>query len=356
MLVGLLIGVLLGAILGGAIVTVVAQARTEGRTATDERSESRISELLTPLREQLDVYSRGVRQLELDRVGAYHGLLERIEQLSVSERRLESETRNLVNALRAPQTRGRWGEVQLRRVVEMAGMLEHCDFDEQVTSDTAEGRLRPDMVVHLPGGRTVVVDSKVPLQSFLEANDATDEEERQEHLAAQARAVRSHVDDLHKKAYWRNFDASPEFVVAFVPGDALLTAAYEHDPHLLEHAIGKHVLLATPVNLIALLRTVAAAWQEDSIASNAREVQLAGRELYRRLATFAEHMARAGRHIAGTVDAYNAAVGSLERSVLSQARRFQDLGVVGGADKEVPELGLIDASPRMPEVREAPPG
>ncbi|HZU79031.1 MAG TPA: DNA recombination protein RmuC, partial [Acidimicrobiales bacterium] len=258
------------------------------------------------------------------------------------------ETRNLVTALRAPATRGRWGELQLRRVVEMAGMLEHCDFDEQATVTTEDGRLRPDMVVRLPGGRTVVVDAKVPLQAFLDANEAVDEDTRRTHLTSHARQLRTHVDSLSKKAYWQQFEHSPEFVVAFVPGDPLLAAAFEHDPGLFEHAMASHVLLATPTNLIGLLTTIAAAWQQEALADNAREVQRIGRDLYKRLATFGEHLAKAGRGLSSAVDAYNKAVGSLERSVLPQARRFQELGVVAG-DSTLPELDRIDATARRPQ-------
>jgi DNA recombination protein RmuC len=283
--------------------------------------------------------------MELDRQQAYSGLTEQVKQLSLSQDRLQAETRNLVTALRSPATRGRWGELQLRRVVEMAGMLEHCDFDEQVHVAGTEGRMRPDMVVHLPGANEVVVDAKVPLQAFLDANDAPDEETRWACLQTHARQLRTHVDGLSKKSYWEQFERSPEFVVAFIPGDPLLAAALEFDGSLLEHAVANRVLLATPTTLIALLRTVAYGWQNEALADNAREVQQLGRELYKRLTTFGEHLARTGRSLNGAVDAYNKAVGSLERAVLPQARRFQDLGV-GGADRELPELDPLDAVAR----------
>lgn len=331
-----------------------ARLKETQRAASGELDQRRqaIEQLLTPLKEQLGRYEQGLRQLELDRKDAYSGLTAQVRNLSETQQRLQDETRNLVTALRAPATRGRWGELQLRRVVEMAGMLAHCDFDEQVTAATEDGRLRPDMVVHLPGGRSVVVDAKVPLQAFLDAGEAADEETRRVHLVSHARQLRTHVDALSKKAYWQQFDRSPEFVVAFIPGDPLLAAAFEHDPSLLEHAFASHVVLATPTNLIALLRTVAASWQQEALADNAREVQQMGRELYKRLSTFGEHLARTGRGLAGAVDAYNKAVGSLERSVLPQARRFQELGVVGGADKELPELDEVDAVARQPHPSE----
>ena len=325
--------------------------RQEATGELDQRRQA-IEQLLTPLRDQLGRYEQGLRLLELERQKAYTGLSEAVRHLSDSQDRLQAETRNLVTALRAPATRGRWGEMQLRRVVEMAGMLEHCDFDEQVTAAGDEGRLRPDMVVHLPGARSVVVDAKVPLQAFLEAVETTDEEARRGHLVAHARQLRAHVDALAKKGYWQQFERSPEFVVAFVPGDPLLAAAFEQDPSLLEHAMASHVVLATPTNLIALLRTVAASWQQEAVAENAREVQRIGRDLYKRLCTFGDHMARAGRGLSGAVDAYNKAVGSLEHSVLPQARRFQDLGVVGAGEKELSELDELDASPRRPGAAE----
>ncbi len=329
----------------------MGHAQQAARGDLEQRTQA-FEQLLNPLREQLGRYEQGLRLLELERQKAYTGLSEQVRTLTESQDKLQTETRNLVTALRSPATRGRWGEMQLRRVVEMAGMVEHCDFDQQVTTDGADGRLRPDMVVHLSGARNVVVDAKVPLQAFLDANDATDEAARRDHLVAHARQLRTHVDSLSKKAYWEQFGDSPEYVVAFVPGDALLAAALEHDSSLLEHAVSHRVLLATPTTLIALLLTVANGWQQEALADNAREVQDMGRELYKRLSTFGEHMARTGRSLGGAVDAYNKAVGSLERSVFPQARRFHELGVVGGADKEMPELEHIDATARGLEAPE----
>jgi DNA recombination protein RmuC len=320
------------------------EARQAAQGDLDQRRQA-IEQLLGPLSEQLGRYEQGLRLLELERQRAYTGLSSQVKQLTDSQERLQAETRNLVTALRSPATRGRWGEMQLRRVVEMAGMLEHCDFDEQVQTDAADGRLRPDMVVHLPGAKQVIVDAKVPLQAFLDATDATDEGTRKAHLVSHARQLRAHVDALSKKGYWQQFDDTPEFVVAFVPGDPLLAAALEHDASLLEHSVASHVLLATPTTLIALLRAVAYGWQQEALADNAREVQQMGRELYKRLATFAEHLARTGRSLNGAVDAYNKAVGSLERTVLPQARRFQELGV-GGSDKELAPLDQVDAVAR----------
>jgi DNA recombination protein RmuC len=329
----------------------LAHAQQAARGDLDHRTQA-IEQLLTPLRDQLGRYEQGLRLLELERQKAYTGLSEQVQSLTQSQDKLQSETRNLVTALRSPATRGRWGEMQLRRVVEMAGMVEHCDFEQQVTTDGTDGKLRPDMVVTLPGARQVVVDAKVPLQAFLDANEANDEAERKAHLVVHARHLRTHVDALSKKGYWEQFENSPEYVVAFIPGDALLAAALEHDPTLLEHAVSHQVLLATPTTLIALLRMVASGWQQEALAENAREVQDMGRELYKRLATFGDHMARTGRSLSGAVESYNRAVGSLERNVLPQARRFHELGVVGGADKEMPELEPIEAGARGLEAPE----
>ena len=326
------------------------EARQAAQGDLDQRRQA-IEQLLSPLADQLGRYEQGLRLLELERQRAYTGLTAQVKQLADSQEKLQSETRNLVTALRSPATRGRWGEMQLRRVVEMAGMLEHCDFDEQVHTTGDDGRLRPDMVVHLPGAKRVVVDAKVPMQAFLDATDATEESSRKAHFVSHARQLRAHVDALSKKSYWQQFDDTPEFVIAFIPGDPLLAAALEHDSSLLEHAVTNHVLLATPTTLIGLLRAVAYGWQQDALAENAREVQQIGRELYKRLATFGEHMARTGRSLSGAVDAYNKAVGSLERNVMPQARRFQELGV-GGSDKDVPMLDQVDAIARRLQTPE----
>ncbi|MBV8463542.1 MAG: DNA recombination protein RmuC, partial [Acidimicrobiales bacterium] len=291
----------------------LAESRFDaGRKAAEgdlARRQEAFEQLLKPLGIQLGRYEESVRRLELERQKAYTGLTSQMERLSTSHDQLQRETRNLVTALRSPQTRGRWGELQLRRVVEMAGMLERCDFDEQVTTDGDTGRLRPDLVVHLPGGKNVAVDAKVPLQAFLDANDAEDEEQRRAHLAAHGRQMKAHVDGLARKEYWKRVDPSPEFVVAFVPGDPLLSAALEHEPGLMEYAVANNVLLATPTSLIALLRAVAYGWQQDALAENAREVQKKGSELYQRLCVLGDHVAGVGKGLAGAVSAYNKAVG-----------------------------------------------
>jgi DNA recombination protein RmuC len=320
----------------------------ETRQAADgelAKRQEAIEQLLKPIGEQLGKYEAGMQRLEVERQRAYT-LTEQMKHLSTSHDQLQKETRNLVTALRSPQTRGRWGELQLRRVVEMAGMLEHCDFDEQVTSDADGGRMRPDMVVHLPGGKNVVVDAKVPMQAFLDANEADDESLRRTHLASHGRQMKAHVDALAKKEYWKRVDPSPEFVVAFVPGDPLLTAALEHEPGLMEYAVANHVLLATPTSLIALLRAVAYGWQQDSLAENARQIQRDGAELYQRLSVLGDHFSGVGKGLNSAVAAYNKAVGSLEGRVLVTARRFVDKGVVGAGGKELPCPAPVDVMTR----------
>jgi DNA recombination protein RmuC len=326
----------------------------EGELAKRQQA---IEQILKPIGEQLGKYEIGMQRLEVERQKAYTGLTEQMKHLSTSHDQLQKETRNLVTALRSPQTRGRWGELQLRRVVEMAGMLEHCDFDEQVTSDSDSGRMRPDMVVHLPGGKNVAVDAKVPMQAFLDANEADDESVRRTHLASHGRQMKAHVDALSKKEYWKRVDPSPEFVVAFIPGDPLLTAALEHEPGLMEYAVANHVLLATPTSLIALLRAVAYGWQQDALAENAREVQVLGAELYQRLSLLGDHFAGVGKGLNSAVTAYNRAVGSLEGRVMVTARRFVEMGVVGAGEKELTGPTPVDATTRAlqsPELAPTP--
>jgi DNA recombination protein RmuC len=305
-----------------------------------------IEQLLRPIGVQLGKYEEGMQRLEVERQRAYTSLTEQMKHLSTSHDQLHKETRNLVTALRSPQTRGRWGELQLRRVVEMAGMIEHCDFEEQVTSDADSGRVRPDMVVHLPGNKNVAVDAKVPMQAFLDANEADDEALRRSCLAHHGRQMKAHVDALAKKEYWKRIDPSPEFVVAFIPGDPLLSAALEHEPGLMEYAVANHVLLATPTSLIALLRAVAYGWQQESLAENAREVQRLGAELYQRLTVLGEHVSAVGKGLNNAVAAYNRAVGSLEGRVLVTARRFAEMGVVGPGEGALDPPAPVDSTTR----------
>ncbi|HXQ19584.1 MAG TPA: DNA recombination protein RmuC [Acidimicrobiales bacterium] len=331
--------------------TRLREAHESARGELGQRQEA-IATLLQPLQDTLTRYEQGLRQLELDRQGAYSGLTNQVRQLSASQETLQKETRNLVTALRAPQTRGRWGELQLKNVVEMSGMVLHCDFEEQVTTNSDEGRLRPDMVVNLAGGGRIVIDAKVPLDAYLRAIEADDEPTREIHLVTHARQLRTHVDQLAKKEYWQQFDRSPELVVAFVPGDPLLAAALEHDQELMEHGFASGVVLATPTSLIALLRTIALGWQEKALAENARAVQELGSELYDRLRVLGGHLAKVHKNLSGTVEAFNDAVGSLESRVLVSARRFPDLGVVGHGAKDLPELHPVTSTPRLPQAPE----
>jgi DNA recombination protein RmuC len=329
--------------------TRLNEARTAAQGDLAQRQQA-ISQLLDPLSETLARYERSVQQMEVERRGAYEVLTEKVTQLHQGHEQLQKETRNLVTALRSPQTRGRWGEMTLRRAVEAAGMLEHCDFEEQVTATTGDGTFRPDMVVHFPGGGRVVVDSKVPLDAFLAFIEADDDATRTAQLQRHARQLRTHVDQLAKKEYWKQFEGSPHFVVAFIPGDPLLAAACEADGSLQEHALAKGVVLATPSTLFAHLRTVAVSWQQETLAENAREVRSLGAELYDRLRTMTGHMQGLEKSLASSVDAYNKVVGSLETRVLVSARKFPSLGVVGSESADIADLSPIDTTPRHLQV------
>jgi len=286
-----------------------------------------LHQMIAPLQQTLARYEQRVTELERERVDSYAALRTQVGQMRETSEELRTETRQLVAALRAPQVRGRWGEHQLRRIVEAAGMLGRCDFTEQATA-SAEGRVvRPDLVVHLAGGKHVVVDAKAPFSAYLEAMEARDEPTRNARLDAHARHLRGHVDALAAKSYWEAFDPAPEFVVLFIPADTFLDAALQRDASLLEHAFGRNVVLATPATLVALLRTIAYAWRQEALARNAAEVHTLGKELYGRLATMGGHIAKLGGALGTAVTSYNKAVGSLESRVLVTARKFADLGV-----------------------------
>jgi DNA recombination protein RmuC len=304
------------------------QALAQG--ALKER-EVAIAQLVEPLRAALERTEAQVQALERDRREAFTSLRTQIETLAGGQAQLQRETRNLVTALRRPEVRGRWGELTLRRLVELAGLSEHCDFTEQLQVSGDEGALRPDLVVHMPEERDLVIDAKTPLEAFLAALDATTEEERAVALKRHAQQVETRVRELASKAYWTQFQRSPEFAVLFLPGDQFLSAALAERPELLENALGLSVIIATPSTLIALLKAVAYGWRQSAVAHNAAQIRDLGQELYRRLSTFNAHLGRMGSRLSGAVEAYNAAVGSLERQVLPQARRFGDLGVTADA-------------------------
>ena len=316
-----------------------------------EKRQQAIGELVAPVKTTLEKFEQQIAGIEKVRENAYATLTEQVRSLLESQGQLKSETANLVKALRAPHTRGRWGELQLKRVVEMAGMLDHCDFFEQESTDTEEGRLRPDLVVKLPGGKNIVVDAKAPLAAYLEALEAGDDEARRRALADHARHVKDHLTKLGRKSYWEQFQPSPDFVVLFLPGETFYSAALEADPGLIEYGVEQRVILATPTTLIALLRAVAYGWKQEALTENAREVSALGKELYERLATLAEHWAKVGKHLGGAIGAYNDAVGSLETRVLVSARKFRDLKVTPES-KEIAVGAPIDTVPRALQAEE----
>ncbi len=309
---------------------------------------------LSPLTTTLSKFEQQTQALEKSRQDAYSRLSNQVVSLVSLQEQLHAETRSLSTALRAPATRGRWGEMQLRRTVEAAGMLEYCDFVEQASTRDGDGRLlRPDLVVKLPGGRQVVVDAKTPLQGLLDALDETlDDAGRRARMDDFVRHVRDHVSKLNAKSYWQQFSPTPDFVVMFLPGESFYRAALEHDPSLLDIHAGARVVLASPTTLITLLRAIAVGWREEKVAESARSVSELGRELYERLATMVDHFATVGKRLDGAVQAYNQTVGSLERRVLVSARKFPEHGI--GTDKQIVELVPVDKSTQQPQTIELP--
>lgn len=320
------------------------KALRDDATADLETRKKAIEVLVHPLTETLSAYQKEAKELEDKRLRELGSVGEHLRALASAQTTLQSETAKLVNALRSPQVRGRWGEIALRKTAELAGMSPHCDFVEQVSVTTEDGRLRPDMLVKLPAGREVVVDSKVPFIGFLEALEAKTDEEREAALTRHARHVNQHVTKLASKEYWDQFTAAPEFVVLFIPNDSFLAAAAEKDPTLVESALTKKVMIATPTTFIALLLAIAFGWRQELVAESAQRISALGQELSDRMGTLAEHLIKVGGAIGKAVESYNAAVASFESRVLPSARKFKALGA--GGKKEIEELQPIDQTPR----------
>jgi DNA recombination protein RmuC len=306
--------------------------------------EKAIETLVKPIHDALQASQKQITELEKSRSEAYGGIKSQLESMQLSQQSLAQETQNLVKALRRPEVRGRWGEITLRRLVELAGMVEHCDFQEQVHNVGEDQVIRPDMIVRMPNQRDLVVDVKTPLDAYLEAVEAKDDAQRQLALQRHARNVREHIKSLSSKAYWAQFSNSPEFVILFIPGDQFLSAALNEDPDLIENALAQQIILATPTSFVALLKAVAYGWRQLALADNAQEIRELAEDLYGRLATFVTHMNKVGRQLGSSVESYNRAVGSLERKVLPGARKFVELGI--HTKKKLEKTESLDPVPR----------
>jgi len=316
-----------------------------------EKRHQAIAELVKPVKDSLEKFDSKVQEIEKVRVGAYESITQQVKSLIDVQHHLRSETSNLVRALRSPIVRGRWGEIQLKRVVEMAGMVDHCDFFEQESVATDDGRLRPDLIVRLPGEKSVVVDAKAPLDAYLAAIESQDDTTRKAKFAEHAQQVRNHIVALSRKSYWDQFEATPEFVVLFLPGENFFSAALEEDPSLIEFGVEQRVILSTPTTLIALLRAVAYGWKQERIAADARQISDLGRELYKRIADMGGHWTKLGKHLGSVIEAYNHAVGSLETRVLVSARKFKQFEATPGG-VEIDELSPVEKMPRLLQAPE----
>ena len=306
--------------------------------------EKAVESIIKPIREALEASKQQIEALERSRSEAYGGIKSQLQEMQQNQKSLRQETQNLVNALRRPEVRGQWGEITLRRLVELAGMVEHCDFTEQVHKEGDGQLIRPDMIVKMPDKRELVVDVKTPLDAYLSAAEAKEDSLRQAKLKQHAKNVRNHIRMLSSKSYWNQFEESPEFVILFIPGDQFLSAALNEEPDLIEYALSQQIILATPTSFVALLKAVAYGWRQLALADNAKEIRILAEDLYGRLASYVSHMNKMGRQLASSVESYNKAVGSLERSVLPGARKFIEMGV--HQRKKVEKTEIIESVPR----------
>ncbi len=309
-----------------------------------EQREKAVEGMVKPIRDALEKTDQHIRRIEKEREAAFGSLTQHLKFMAQAQEQLQGETRNLVKALRRPEVRGQWGELTLKRLAELAGMVEHCDFEQQPSVTTETGKQRPDMVVRLPGGREIIVDAKAPMDAYLAAVEAQDDAARAQEIQRHARNVRTRIRELASKGYWQQFPQSPDFVVLFIPGDQFLSAALEVDARLLEDAMADKVVLATPSSLVALLRAVAYGWRQEALAENAEHIRSVGEELYERLSTFADHLGRLGNHLTRSVESYNKAVGSFDSRVLPGARKFREMGIQ--RKKDLPEPEPVERLPR----------
>lgn len=321
------------------------QSEAKADLSTKEKA---IEQMLKPINEALQQTSKQIQEIEKDRKEAYGSLNTTIAQMNLSQQQLQQETQNLVQALRRPEVRGQWGEMTLRRLAELSGMVAHCDFYEQTHTATETGSIRPDMIVRLPEKREIIVDAKTPLDAYLSAIQAKDDATRKLELKRHAQIIRGRIKELSRKNYWAEYSQSPEFVVLFIPGEQFLSAALEVDPALLEDSMSQNIILATPTNFIALLRAVSYGWKQQALAENAEVIRELGETLYKRLSTFGNHLSKLGNSLGSSVNHFNSAVGSLERQVLPGARKFTEMGI--SSKNEITELPPIEQLPRPVQI------